>query len=290
MDQFAIGTFRVHRVEEWRGPFLPPRQLFALRDPGPPIEDVDLDDDPIEAYIQSWVIETPTRTILLDTGCGNHKNRPGIPVFGDLSTDFLDRLAAIGFSRGDIDLVVCTHLHVDHVGWNTCRDGDRWVPTFPNARYVFPRADVEYWDPCNRERFPAMIGAAVNAGFFDDSVRPILDAGLADLVSAPVDLDEGVSLDPTPGHTPGSQAITIASGGERAMFIGDVLHHPLQIRYPQLNSIFCEDAIRARATRLGVLACAAETNAVLVPAHFGDEHIVRVQRHRETFRAVPAFA
>ena len=115
MDQFSIGAFRVHRIEEWRGPFLAPRQLFGPADGFPATEDSYLDGPPIEAFIQSWIVKTPTRTILLDTGCGNHKNRPGIPIFSDLSTDFLGRMAAVGFLPEDVDLVVCTHLHVDHV-------------------------------------------------------------------------------------------------------------------------------------------------------------------------------
>lgn len=290
VDRFTIGAFQIHRVEEWSGPFLSPRALFTSCDPAEQIDDTEFNEIPIEAFIQSWVLKTPTRAILLDTGCGNHKDRPGIPMFGDLSTDFLDRLASAGFAPEDIDLVVCTHLHVDHVGWNTRRTGDRWVPTFPNARYVFPRDDVEYWDPCNRDRFPAMKGAAVNAGFFEDSVRPILEAGLADLVSGVADLGEGISLDPAPGHTPGSQALTIANNGACAMFVGDVVHHPVQIRYPLLNSIFCEDAARARATRLSVLARAADTDAILIPAHFGHEHVVRVERDSIGFKPVPAFA
>ncbi len=297
MDSFSVGSLRVHRVEEWRGEFLTPELLFAgfdadryaeTRDAVAPAY-LDHRTDAIQARIQSWVIDTGDRVILFDTGCGNHKVRPGIPVFANLETDFLGRLAATGYAPDDIDIVVCSHLHVDHVGWNTMRDGAEWVPTFARARYVFPAPDVEYWDPQNRHKFPNMIGEAVNAGFYDDSVRPVLAAGLADIVSGSVEIAEGIRLDPNPGHTPGCQTMTISSRGETAMFVGDVLHHPLQILNPDWNSIFCEDAEQARAARRHVLARAADETAILVPAHFAGDHAVRIERRRGGFTQIPAF-
>ena len=298
MDKFSVGTARVTRIEEWRGAFLTPELLFAgfnadhyaeTRDAIAPAY-LDHATDAIQARIQSWVIEADGRTILFDTGCGNHKVRPGIPVFDNLDTDFLARLAAAGFAPDTIDLVVCSHLHVDHVGWNTILvDGD-WQPTFTNARYVFPAPDVEYWDPDNRHNFPDMIGEAVNQGFFNDSVRPILDRRLAQIVSGSVEIADGVRLDPNPGHTPGCQTLTLSDGGETAMFVGDVLHHPLQILNPDWNSIFCEDAAQARAARRHVLARAAAEDAILVPAHFAGDHAVRIAATPAGFRARPAFA
>lgn len=298
MQSFSVGNMRVHRVEEWRGEFLTPELLFAGFDAGRYAETrddvgeayLDHKTDAIQARIQSWVIEAVDKVILFDTGCGNHKVRPGIPVFANLDTDFLARLAATGFSADAIDLVVCSHLHVDHVGWNTRLDGDAWVPTFANARYVFPAPDVEYWDPNNRDKFPDMIGEAVNAGFFEDSVRPILNRGLAEIVTGSLEIADGVRLDTNPGHTPGCQTMTIASAGDSAMFVGDVLHHPLQILNPEWNSIFCEDAAQARAARRHVLARAAAEQAILVPAHFAGDHAVRIAATGNDFRALPAFA
>lgn len=297
MDSFSVGKMRVHRVEEWRGEFLTPALLFAgfdaeryaaTRDGVGPAY-LDPATDAIQARIQSWVVEAGDQVILFDTGCGNYKVRPGIPVFANLETDFLDRLAAAGFAQDDIDLVVCSHLHVDHVGWNTRLEGGDWVPTFVRARYIFPAPDVEYWDPTNRAMFPDMIGEAVNAGFFEDSVRPILDRGLADIVSGSIEIADGVRLDANPGHTPGCQTMTIASEGDRAMFVGDVLHHPLQILNPEWNSIFCEDAVQARAARRHVLARAAAEQAILIPAHFAGDHAVRIAAAGHDFRALPAF-
>ncbi len=297
MDSFSIGAMRVHRIEEWQGEFLTPELLFAGFDADRYAETrgaiapayLDQRTHAIQARIQSWVVEAGDRIILFDTGCGNHKQRPGIPVFDNLDTDFLARLAAAGFAPDDIDLVVCSHLHVDHVGWNTMDvDGD-WVPSFANARYVFPAPDVEYWDPDNRHKFPDMVGEAVNQGFFEDSVRPILARGLADIVSGSVEIADGVRLDPTPGHTPGCQTMTLTSGGETAMFVGDVLHHPLQVLNPDWNSIFCEDAAQARAARRHVLARAADESAILVPAHFAGDHAVRIARNAAGFALQPAF-
>lgn len=285
MDEFRVGHARVTRVEEWAGTFLTPEQLFAGFEPdayAATREQVGRDylhaDGAIEARLQTWVVELDGRTIVIDTGAGNDKVRPGIPVFGGLRTPFVERFLAAGHRLENVDLVVCTHLHVDHVGWNTRLEGGAWVPTFPNARYVFPAPDVEYWDPRNAERFPAMIGAAVNAGFYEDSVRPILERGLAHTFSGRTDLLPGLTLQPAPGHTPGSTVVELRSAGEVALFVGDVVHHPLQIMNPDWNSIFCEDAAAARASRRDVLERAAAENALLVPAHFAGRHCARVVR------------
>jgi glyoxylase-like metal-dependent hydrolase (beta-lactamase superfamily II) len=295
MDRLMLGQAIIHRVEEWRGEFLTPQALFVGYTPEAYKESKDLvagpylepANDAIVARLQSWVIELGGQRILIDTGAGNDKVRPGIPLFGQLKTPFLERLAAAGFAPDDIDLVICTHLHVDHVGWNTRLEADAWVPTFRNARYIFPVADADYWDPQNLARFPDKVGEAVNEGFFADSVQPILDAGLAQLVSGRVEIAPGVMLDPAPGHTPGSQTITVSSAGERALFVGDVVHHPLQIMNPTWNSIFCEDAANARRSRAAVLNRAADEEAVLIPAHFAGEHMVRVTRSAGGLRPAP---
>lgn len=297
MEKFMVGNVCVHRIEEWRGTFLTPELLFAgfdaeryLATRGSVSSDyLDHATDAIQARIQSWVIEAGDKTILFDTGCGNHKRRPGIPVFDNLDTDFLARLAAAGFAPDDIDLVVCSHLHVDHVGWNTVKMGDNWEPTFKNARYLLPAPDVEYWAPENRDKFPDMVGEAVNQGFFDDSVRPILDTKVADLITGSAEIADGVRLDPNPGHPPGCQTLTLTDRGESAMFVGDVLHHPLQILNPDWNSIFCESSAQARAARRHVLARAAAEEAILVPAHFAGKHVVRIKVKPAGFCQMPAF-
>jgi glyoxylase-like metal-dependent hydrolase (beta-lactamase superfamily II) len=292
IDHFNVGRARITRIEEWRGPFLTPSLLFAGFDEaayartrsliGPAY--LDPVSDAIHARLQSWVVELDGRTILIDTGAGNDKVRPGIPLFGGLRTPFMDRLEAAGFRAGDIDVVVCTHLHVDHVGWNTRLVGETWQPTFPRAEYVFPAADAEYWDPREAHRFPPHVGEAVNAGFFEDSVRPILDAGLATLTGARHELMPGLMLEAAPGHTPGSQTVSVdGGGGSRALFCGDIVHHPLQIPNPGWNSIFCEDADLARRSRRAVLERAADSGALLIPAHFAGAHATYVERTADGF-------
>ncbi|WP_273456989.1 MBL fold metallo-hydrolase [Nevskia ramosa] len=286
-----LGDARIHRIEEWSGLFMTPQTLFAgfdaadyarVRQHIPPAY-LNLETDSLLACLQSFVIELDGRRILIDTGAGNDKDRPGIPLFARLNTPFLKTLEAAGFTRESIDLVICTHLHVDHVGWNTMLQDDAWVPTFPNAKYVFTDPDAEYWDPQNRSRFPNMVGEQVNAGFFEDSVRPILDRGLAQIVRGPTILMDGLRLDPAPGHTPGSQTITVESRGQRATFVGDIVHHPLQVFCPTWNSIFCENADQARATRSAVLERVAHEEAIMIPAHFAGNHMVRVSRISDGF-------
>lgn len=149
--------------------------------------------------VQSWLIRSAGQTILVDTGVGNHKDRPGMAMFDHLSTDYLDNLAHAGVTRDDVDVVVCTHLHSDHVGWNTTYTDNGWMPTFPNARYLLPRADFDYWNPANAHR-PDLAPWARNA--FLDSVTPVHQSGQAELWEGDCyDIDEHLRLEPVPGHT-----------------------------------------------------------------------------------------
>ncbi len=146
MDRLSLGDVRIHRIEEWQGVFLSPQQLFTGFDEADyvrvktqvPEGTLDTGNDEIHAQLQSWVVDINGMKVLIDTGAGNHKERPGIPLFGQLETPFIERLAAAGFAPEDIDMVICTHLHVDHVGWNTKLEGDAWVPAFPRARAAWP--------------------------------------------------------------------------------------------------------------------------------------------------------
>ena len=294
MDRFTLGKIRVHRIEEWRGTFSPPRELFqgfSADDWNDHEEEFTPDYyDPASgklfAFLQSWVLDTGDQRILFDTGAGNDKDRPNLPIFGNLKTDFLDRLAAAGFQPEDIDTVVCSHIHVDHVGWNTRLIDGRWEPTFRNARYVLPVRDRDYWDPLVESRGPGVIGTIVNAGMFEDSVRPILEAGRAEWVDDGFEVGPGLVLHARPGHTPGSTVMQASSDGVEAMFVGDVVHHPAQIYRPEWNSAFCEDPDQARDTRRQVLGEAADREALLIPAHFGGAHAARVVRDGAGFRPI----
>jgi glyoxylase-like metal-dependent hydrolase (beta-lactamase superfamily II) len=292
MDRFELGSATIHRIEEWRGNFAAPqdllegctpqafapyRQMFA---PGY----YDPANDMLYAFLQSWLLEIDGLRILIDTGAGNDKQRPGIPVFGNLQSDYLANLEQAGFTPDDIDVVICTHLHIDHVGWNTRLDAGGWTPAFRRARYLFPAIDEEFWNPANAARFPVQKGRAVNACVYEDSVAPVIAAGQAQLVQANHRLSAGVMLLPAPGHTPGHLVVHAQSDSRHALFVGDVLHHPVQVLHPEWNSVYCEDAGQARRSRIEVLQRAADLDALLFPAHFGGMHACRVRRHGQGFR------
>ena len=184
------------------------------------------DDGRMRLSMHSVVIESAGLRIIVDTCVGNDKSRPGAPPFEQLSTPFLGDLEAAGFAPETIDYVVCTHLHVDHVGWNTRLVDGQWVPTFPNARYLFVQAEYDYWRAEPQDYGPV----------FEDSVQPVMDAGLADLVSPDHRINDEVWFESTPGHTPGHVSVIISSAGERAVITGDMIHHPLQFARPDMAS------------------------------------------------------
>ena len=210
--------------------------------------------------IHAFVVETPTHRIVVDTCLGNDKQGRRIPGWNNLALPFLSDLAAAGYARESIDIVLCTHLHVDHVGWNTMKQNDRWVPTFPNARYLFGRAEYAHWTgPHDRDDIRTV---------FADSVQPILDAGLAELIDPDHRIGEEISLIPTPGHTPGHVSLRIASDGAEGLITGDFLHHPCQIAHPDWASTADWDAAAANATRRRMYAALADRPVLILGTHF----------------------
>ncbi len=290
---FKVGRHLVHRIEEWQGRFAPPQALFDGYEESAFAREVDgftpdyVRDGMIYGFLQSWLIEVDGQRVLFDTGAGNDKERPGIPIFGGLKTDFMGRLVAAGFGPSSIDVVICSHLHIDHVGWNTMLVEGNWVPTFPNARYVMPAIDREVWDPADAG-FAALKGSAVNTAVFEDSVQPILDAGRAELVEDGHEVLPGLVMRAAPGHTPGQMLLDMQDGGDRALFTADILHHPMQVIRPDWNSVYCEAGEQARATRRAVLEAAASTGARIVPAHFGGTHSAFIAREGAGYRPVYA--
>ncbi len=184
------------------------------------------DEGRMKLSIHALIVESEGSTIIVDTCCGNDKHRPGAPPFDNLQTDFVGELGRCGYSPEDIDIVVSTHLHVDHVGWNTRLIGDSWVPTFPNAEYLFVQDEFEYWQSEPQHYGPV----------FEDSVRPVVDAGMARMVESDHALTSEVALESTPGHTPGHVSVTITSAGQSALITGDMTHHPVQFAVPDLAS------------------------------------------------------
>jgi len=216
----------------------------------------------LNGSIHCFVIESCGRRIAVDTCIGNDKPR-GLPAWHLRRGTFLQDMADAGFPAESIDTVLCTHLHVDHVGWNTRLEGDRWVPTFPNAEYLFGRLEYEHWaaqDDGDATNDPRQILA--------DSVRPVLDAGLARLVDVDHVVTDEVRLESTPGHTPGHVAVRIASRGEEAVITGDLMHHPVQCCEPDLCSRFDWRPDMARRTRRDFLAGNAARGALVLGTHF----------------------
>jgi glyoxylase-like metal-dependent hydrolase (beta-lactamase superfamily II) len=229
----------------------------------------------LKMSIHALVVETPDRRIVVDTCLGNDKQNRRIPTWNNLQGPFLADLAAAGYPRESIDTVLCTHLHVDHVGWNTMLvDGTNgtktWVPTFPKARYLMGRIEFAYWQS-QRERNDM-------AAIFADSVKPVHEAGLVDLVENDHRVCDEISLVPTIGHTPGHVSVRIRSAGEEALITGDFMHHPCQIARPDWSSTADSDPDQARRTRERMLKDLSERPVLVIGTHFAGAtagHIVR---------------
>ncbi|MFH9863874.1 MBL fold metallo-hydrolase [Streptomyces sp. NPDC017202] len=289
MNTITLGDISLTRVWEYSGPvdmtpetFFPNSPVKAWEENRGMLVPDFLDDDTriVNSAIQTWLLRSEGRTILVDTGVGNHKERPYAPVWSRMGTGFLDNLARAGVRPEDVDIVINTHLHIDHVGWNTCLDGRTWVPTFPNATYLMPKDDFDFWNPENGHR--TVLGRG-NQNVFEDSVAPVHQADQTLLWEDSHQIDAGLRLDTAPGHTPGSSVLTLTSGTDRAVFVGDLLHSPVQILEPDSNSCFCEDPAQARATRRKVLGWAADNNALVVPAHLGGHGAAEVERDGSRF-------
>lgn len=239
--------------------------------------------DRFPVSIHSWLLRSGTKTILIDTCAGNGKTRPTYRRLERLDTPYLDRLASAGVRPEDVDFVICTHLHVDHVGWNTTYVEGQWRPTFPNAQYILSRLDCEARDPAHGH---AREGTPEHA-IYADSVLPVMEAGQARIVDGDEEVDEYIDLVPARGHSPGQMAVRVQSRGCEALFVGDVMHHPLQIRFPEWNSRLCEDGENARKTRRRILEHCAAHGSLLLPAHFAAPHYGRVCRSGNSYAFVP---
>ncbi len=287
MTTHRLGDTTITRVMEQMGPGFPANHLLPDWDPAILEEHghwlapnyYQSETGKFVSSIHSWVIKTGHHTILVDTCCGNGKNRPGSDRFHMLNTPYLDRLAAAGVQPEDVDYVMCTHLHVDHVGWNTKLLDGRWVPTFPNAKYVMSRIEREHWDPSLNKSL-----RTGQAEIFTDSVLPVIASGQAVLVEMTDQIGDGLLIEPAPGHAPGHVMLRLISGGKEGIFVGDVMHHPIQVYRPEWSSGFDTDPRLAEQSRRQMLANCVARNAQVFPAHFGVPHTGFVRQHGDGFR------
>jgi glyoxylase-like metal-dependent hydrolase (beta-lactamase superfamily II) len=288
MNEMKLGDVIVTRVEEMHGPVgMTPQQFF----PGSPESDwhahrdllvpdhLNASDNIVQVAMQTWALRSEGKVVLIDTAVGNDKPRPAVAGWDHLDLGYLDNLAQAGIEPEDVDLVINTHLHVDHVGWNTRLVDGEWVPTFANATYLMPRLDFEYWNPANN----SAIAGGVNENVYEDSVAPVQASGQVRLWEDSHVIDGNLRLEAAPGHTPGSSVVKLASGNDRALFAGDLMHTPLQVMHPEHYSCFCEDPATAEATRRTFLGWAADNNALVIPAHFSGHSALEVARRGSSF-------
>ncbi|MBB5404458.1 MBL fold metallo-hydrolase [Paraburkholderia youngii] len=227
-------------------------------------------------HIQAFIVETSGLKIMVDPCIGNDKPRKSA-YFAMHKGPFLEHLKLAGFPPESIDVVLCTHLHVDHVGWNTILVDGKWVPTFPNARYLFARVEFEYAKVATSEE-------GESEAVYLDSIKPVLDAGLVDLVEVDYRITDEVWLEPTPGHTPGHCCIHISSKGQEAIITGDMMHHPVQACEPDVCSTFCENEELTRSTRKEFLRKYGDKPTIVLGTHFAGPTGVHVKRDGEVWR------
>ncbi|MDB5742450.1 MAG: hypothetical protein JWR68_765 [Polaromonas sp.] len=293
MKTFRIGQYHVTRIEEMLTPGFMPDFLFpdfesGIFDEHKLLSGARFWDEvskKVMSSMHSWMIRDDRHTILVDTGCGNDKMR-ALPLFArfhQLHLPYLDRLLEAGVRPEDVNLVICTHLHVDHVGWNTKLVDGKWVPTFPNAKYIFSRREFEHWQsPAGQLSMPE------NMAVIADSVLPVIEAGQVEFINDGSKILEGLFFQDAIGHTAGHGLLKLESGRDAAIFPGDSLHQPMQVFRPDWNSRFCEMAEEARTTRRAVLDYCHDRNALLLPAHFGAPHGGYVRRHSAGYDFTPA--
>ncbi|HZO81861.1 MAG TPA: MBL fold metallo-hydrolase [Candidatus Binataceae bacterium] len=279
MNRWKIGDVTITRVVEME---TTSKATFVLKDGTPEnIRTVPwlrphfaAEDGKVIMSVHALVVESQGLRIIVDTCIGNDKRRP-FPGWNMLQLPFLADLERAGFPRDSIDRVLCTHLHVDHVGWNTMLVNGKWVPTFARARYLIGRKEWEHW---------STVEAADTRDILDDSVRPVFDAGLTELVESDHRITDEVRLEPTPGHTPGHHSVRISSRGQEAVITGDLMHHPVQMAHPEWGSFFDSDYEQAIKTRREFLARYGDKPILVLGTHFATPTAGRIVRDGDTWR------
>jgi glyoxylase-like metal-dependent hydrolase (beta-lactamase superfamily II) len=285
----TLGAVTIHQVVEQEAPFFDFREFF------PSLTDemfdrhrhwlaptyFDLPTGKIVLRIQSYILQTPHHNVLIDPCVGNLKPRPARPFWNMLDSDRYEKnLAATGLGVRDIDFVLCTHLHPDHVGWNTRLENGRWVPTFPRARYIMADRELAHWNGRHQQNPEA-------CPWVTDSVLPIIDAGRAAIVKSDHLLDDLIRLVPTPGHTIDHYSVEVGRATDKAIFTGDMIHSPLQAYYPDLGMFADFDSAQAGRTRRDLLGRYCDTSALFCTAHFPGSSVGRFTSTADSFRFVP---
>jgi glyoxylase-like metal-dependent hydrolase (beta-lactamase superfamily II) len=279
MNRWKIGDVTITRVVEME---TTSKATFVLKDGSPEnIRTVPWlrphfanPDGKVIMSVHAFVIESPGHRMVVDTCIGNDKRR-AFPGWNMLQLPFLVDLEKAGFARDSIDRVLCTHLHVDHVGWNTMLVDGKWTPTFPRARYLIGRKEWEHWSKASEPDTRALL---------DDSVRPVFEAGLADLVESDARITDEIRLEPTPGHTPGHHSVRIFSRGQEAVITGDMMHHPVQMAHPEWGSHFDSDFNEAIATRRAFLERYGDQPILVLGTHFATPSAGRIVRDGNAWR------
>lgn len=287
MQTARIGSFEISRIADYEGPFLAPEEFFPDFDPAVVAENAALlgprliepGTGKLMFSFHSFVVKTGRHTILIDACIGNDKDRPSRPQFHRMRSPFIDDLARLGVKPEEVDYVMCTHLHWDHVGWNTRLQDGSWVPTFPNAKYVMAKKEFDHW-----QGFHASGVDSPHALAFGDSILPVVKTRQALLVGDDYALDDGLWFEAFPGHTPGNVVIHAKSGGERGVFIGDVLHHPLQCLKPEWSTFACTDAAGSRVSRTRLIETFADGGELILPAHFPTPTCGHIKSHGNAYR------
>ena len=288
--QIKIGNLTIHQVVESQAPIFPARDFFPtltkelLEENRAWLEPTFLDPatGKVVLCFQSYIVKTPQHNILVDTCFGNHKPRPMRPDWNMMNSDRFEKgLAAAGLGFGDIDYVMCTHLHVDHVGWNTRLDNGRWVPTFPKAKYLFADRELAFWTQ-QHEKDPASLP------WITDSVLPIVAAKRVEIVKSDHALGDVVKLIPTPGHTIDHYSVHVGKPGADALLTGDMIHSPLQGRYPDLGMRADYDSKQAGESRRKVFGRFCDTSSLMCMADFPSPSTGRIARWGDGFKFVSA--
>ena len=286
---FNVGNITIHRIVEQEGGFFDPLTFFPTLTPEVLAENKQwmtdggyLDQDgKIILCIQAYLVQTPHHNILVDSCVGNDKPRASRPFWDKLKLDtFQKNLAATGVGMDKIDYVMCTHLHVDHVGWNTHLENGRWVPTFENAKYMFSDRELEYWTE-QEKKDPE------NNGPITDSVLPIIAAKREQVVKSDFVLNDIVKLIPTPGHTIDHYSVQVGKAGADAVITGDMIHSPLQAKYPELGMRADYNSPQAGESRRKLFSCLCETSTLVCTAHFPSPSSGRMKRDGDGFKFEP---